>query len=65
MTIEEAIELLTTYRNGWIDSELFDLSQVDEARQVTHNAGYEWAHGYDSSLGGGPLGWKLIKSENN
>lgn len=58
MQIDDAVTLLTGYRNGILD--VAD-AQVAQARRIVEQAGYEWQHGYDTSLGGGPLGWRLVK----
>lgn len=56
MTAEQAIELLTSYRNNWIDSDFFNLAEIDAARDVVRANGYEWQQDND--------GWKLIKTSN-
>ena len=58
MQLTAAVTLLTGYRNGTLD--VSDL-EVAQARRIVEEAGYEWQHGYDASLGGGPLGWRLVK----
>jgi hypothetical protein len=54
MTEQQAIELLTSYRNNWVDAEFFNLTDIDVARQIVHAAGYTWQ--YDNEH------WTLVKT---